>query len=134
MPPTLPPESGVSLSVPEPWLSFGDGQLASGFAVELPEAVRQAEFAAPLAVELGTDTEPAGPSTVLSLNGWLKSTVPEAFGICGLRVAAWTACAVWTGNAMAIPLATKVIVATMAARRGVAEPRRARRRIIPPNC
>ena len=63
--------------MPEPWVSFGDGQLASGLAVELPDAVRQAEFVTPLGA-VGTDTEPAGPSTVLSLNGWLNSTVPAA--------------------------------------------------------
>jgi hypothetical protein len=53
-------------------------QLASGFLVVLPAADRQTALV-PLA-GAGTDTEPAGPSTVLSWNGWLNSTVPADTG------------------------------------------------------
>ena len=51
-------------------------QLASGLAVALPAADRQAALV-PVGAA-GIDTEPAGPSTVLSWNGWLNSTVPAA--------------------------------------------------------
>src|SRR5580700_10282037 len=75
--PTFPPVSGVRRSLPEPCASVAVGQLASGLAVGLPAAVRQAALA-----PVGSDTDPAGPSTVLSWNGWLNNTVPaaKAFG------------------------------------------------------
>jgi hypothetical protein len=66
--------------LPEPCGSVELGQLASGLAVALPAADRQASLV-PVG-DAGIDTEPAGPSTVLSWNGWLNSTVPaaDAFG------------------------------------------------------
>src|SRR5689334_1522362 len=67
----------VKRSLPEPWLSAELEQLASGFLVEFPDAVRHAELVPVGAV--GTVTEPAEPSTVRSWNGWLNSTVPAAW-------------------------------------------------------
>jgi len=76
MPPSWVVRLGVSRSFPEPCASVAVGQLASGLAVVLPAALRQATLVPVGAV--GIDTEPAGPSTVLSWNGWLNSTVPAA--------------------------------------------------------
>jgi hypothetical protein len=67
--------------LPEPCASVKVGQLASGLAVALPAAVRHAVL--PLAAgAVGSASDPAGPSRVLSWNGWLNSTVPaaDAFG------------------------------------------------------
>src|SRR5580658_8723344 len=74
--PTLPPVSGVRRSVPEPCASVAVGQLASGLAVALPAAVRQAALVPDCTA--GSATEPTGPSTVLSWNAWLNSSVPAA--------------------------------------------------------
>ena len=57
-------------------MSVASPQLASGFLMALPAADRQAVLVPVGAV--GIDTDPAGPSTVLSWNGWLNSTVPAA--------------------------------------------------------
>src|SRR3984885_12481128 len=66
----------VNRSLPEPCGSVVVVQLASGLATALPAADRQATLV--LVGVAGIDTEPAGPSTVLSWNGWLNSTVPAA--------------------------------------------------------
>src|ERR1700683_4881802 len=67
----------VSRSLPAPCASVAVGQVASGLAVALPAAVRHAVL--PLAAgAVGSDTDPAVPSTVLSWNVWLNSTVPAA--------------------------------------------------------
>ncbi len=71
--PFWPVVFGVSRSFPEPWASVLVGQLPSGVPEALPAAVRQASL-----VPDGSDTAPAGPSTLLSWNGWLNSTVPAA--------------------------------------------------------
>jgi hypothetical protein len=76
MPPSWVVVAEVRRSVPEPCVSDVVGQLASGLAVALPAAVRQAELVT--VGDAGIDTDPAGPSTVLSWNGWLNSTVPAA--------------------------------------------------------
>src|ERR1700691_4510783 len=98
--PTLPPVSGVRRSVPEPCVAVAVGQLASGLAVALPAAVRHAALV-PLCAA-GNETEPAGPSTVLSWNGWLNSTVPDAKAL---------------GADAAIPTATELTNNVMAAAR-----------------
>jgi hypothetical protein len=59
--PFWPAVLGVSRSFPEPWGSVAVVQLASGLADALPAAVRHAAL-----VPVGRDTDPAGPSTVLS--------------------------------------------------------------------
>jgi len=73
----------VSRSLPEPCASVAVGQVANGLAVALPAADRQAVLI-PVAGEVGSDTDPAEPSTVLSWNDWLNRTVPaaSAFGAC----------------------------------------------------
>ena len=64
-------------SLPEPLLSVELPQVNSGPVVLLlPLAVRHAALGGVGAV--GSDTDPAGPSTVLSWNGWLNRTVPAA--------------------------------------------------------
>ena len=75
-------------------------QLASGFLMALPAADRQATLA--LVGVAGSDTDPAGPSTVLSWNGWLNSTVPDAKAL---------------GADAAIPTATALISSVVAATR-----------------
>src|ERR1700733_9975000 len=75
-PPSWVCELAVRRSLPEPCASVPVGQLASGLAVALPAAVRQATLV-PVG-DVGRDNEPAAPSTVLSWNGWLNSTVPAA--------------------------------------------------------
>src|SRR5579859_8132809 len=83
-----PPSWVVALDVrrssPEPCGSVVVGELASGLAVALPAADRQAALV-PVG-DLGIDTEPASPSTVLSLNGWLNNTVPAAKALGGHTV------------------------------------------------
>ena len=69
--------------MPEPCESVELLQLASGFVVALPAAVRHAALVPVGAV--GSDTEPAGPSTVLSWNGWLNRTVPAASALGAVR-------------------------------------------------
>ena len=76
-PPSSPVSAWVKRSLPEPCVSVGAAQLASGFLVALPAAVRQAKLLPP-APGAGRDTDPTGPSTVLSWNGWLNRTVPDA--------------------------------------------------------
>src|SRR5450432_35752 len=66
----------VRRSFPEPCASVEVLQLASGFLTAFPAADRQTELVPD--GDVGTDTEPAGPSTVLSWNGWLNSVVPAA--------------------------------------------------------
>ena len=83
------------------------GQLASGLAVALPAAERQAALV-PLGAA-GSDTEPAAPSTVLSWNGWLNSTVPDAKAL---------------GAATVIPTAVTLINSTIAAARDTARRRK----------
>src|ERR1700722_430293 len=76
IPPSRPVPADVSRSLPEPCASFAVVQLASGLAELFPAADRQTTLV--LVGVAGIDTDPAGPSTVLSWNGWLKSTVPAA--------------------------------------------------------
>src|ERR1700733_15608958 len=76
----------VSRSLPEPCGSVGVVQLARGLAVALPAGERQAALV-PVGAA-GSDTEPAGPSTVLSWNGWLNNTVPAAKALGGDTVVA----------------------------------------------
>ncbi len=76
-PPSSPVTAWVKRSVPEPCVSVGAAQLASGFLVALPTAVRHAKLLPP-APGAGRDTDPTGPSTVLSWKGWLNKTVPAA--------------------------------------------------------
>src|SRR5882724_12227679 len=76
-PPSCPVTAWVRRSLPEPCASVGAPQLASGFLTALPAAVRHAALPPPTGA-VGMDTDPAGPSTVLSLNGWLNRTVPAA--------------------------------------------------------
>lgn len=52
----------------------------------LPEAVRQAKLPPPTGA-VGRDTDPAGPSTVLSWKGWLNRTVPPAADAVGAGAA-----------------------------------------------
>ncbi len=75
-PPSRDVAADVKRSLPEPCGSVEVLQLASGFLVALPAADRQAELVP--AGAAGIDAVPAGPSTVLSWNGWLNSTVPPA--------------------------------------------------------
>ena len=75
-PPSRPVPLDVRRSLPEPCASVAVVQLASGLAVAFPAADRQATLV--LVGVAGKATEPAGPSTVLSWNGWLNSTVPDA--------------------------------------------------------
>ena len=78
MPPSLPVSAGVKRSLPEPLLSVELPQVNSGPVVlVLPLAVRHALLPPPTGA-VGRDTDPAGPSTVLSWNGWLNRTVPAA--------------------------------------------------------
>ena len=77
-PPSLPVSDGVKRSVPEPCESVELPQVKSGpVLLLLPLAVRHAALP-PLAGAVGSDNEPAGPSTVLSWNGWSNRTVPAA--------------------------------------------------------
>src|ERR1700722_8713039 len=76
-PPSSPVTAWVKRSLPEPCVSVGKLHVASGFLVALPAAVRQAKLAPP-APGVGRETDPAGPSTVLSWKGWLNRTVPAA--------------------------------------------------------
>src|SRR3984885_12950651 len=100
IPPSRPAPLDVRRSLPEPCASVGAAQLASGFAVLLPAADRQATLV--LVGVAGTETHPAGPSTVLSWNGWLNSTVPDAKAL---------------GAATVIPTVAALINATTAAAR-----------------
>jgi hypothetical protein len=52
-------------------------QVACGLAVALPAAVRQAVLP-PAARAVGSTSDPAGPSRMLSWNVWLNSTAPAA--------------------------------------------------------
>jgi hypothetical protein len=76
-PPSSPVTAWVKRSLPEPCASVGALQLASGFLVALPAAVRHAKLLPP-APGAGRDTDPVEPSTVSSWNGWLNRTVPAA--------------------------------------------------------
>src|SRR5580700_4620873 len=75
-PPSWVVVAGVRRSLPEPCASVAVVQLATGLAVAFPAALRHAALVPVGAV--GRDNEPAVPSTVLSWNGWLNSTVPVA--------------------------------------------------------
>jgi len=88
--------------LPEPCASVGAPQLASGFLTALPAAVRHAALVPAGAV--GMDTDPAGPSTMLSWNGWLNRTVPAADAL---------------GADTAIPMVTVVTTIIMATARDV---------------
>src|ERR1700733_9228842 len=76
IPPSRPAPLDVRRSLPEPCASVAVAQLANGLAAALPAADRQATLV--LVGVAGNETEPAEPSTVLSWNGWLNSTVPDA--------------------------------------------------------
>ena len=83
-PPSSPVKAWVKRSVPRPCESVGALQVNRGPVLFLlPEAVRQAKLLPP-ALAVGRDTDPTGPSTVLSWNGWLNRTVPaaDARGAC----------------------------------------------------